>query len=123
MFLQSSEACNLPNSETPMSQQAIDDQNAFIANVGTAFDDGDDALNSLIQALGGNPGGTPAPALLVFPPQGLWIRQPLESRSSQLLRALRPMRCSPQLEIRHRGLGRRHRGPIRGAGRNPPEPR
>ena len=57
MFLQSSEACSMPNSETPMSQQAIDRQNAFIANVGTAFDDGDDALNSLIQALGGNPGG------------------------------------------------------------------
>ncbi len=57
MFLQASEACSLPNSETPMSQQAIDDQNAFIANVATAFDDGDDALNSLLQVLGGNPAG------------------------------------------------------------------
>ena len=57
MFLQSSEACSMPNSETPMSQDAIDRQNAFIANVGTAFDDGDDALNSLLQALGGNPAG------------------------------------------------------------------
>jgi hypothetical protein len=57
MFLQASEACSMPNSETPMSQDAIDRQNAFIANVGTAFDDGDDALNSLLQILGGNPGG------------------------------------------------------------------
>ncbi len=57
MFLQSSEACSLPNSETPMSQQAIDDQNAFIANVGTVFDDGDNALDALIQTLGGNPAG------------------------------------------------------------------
>jgi hypothetical protein len=57
MFVQSTEACSLPNSESPMSQSEIDGQNAFVANVGTAFDDGDDALNALIQALGGNPAG------------------------------------------------------------------
>jgi len=57
MFVQSSAACSMPNSESPMSQQDIDDQNAFIASVGTAFDAGDDAINSLIQSLGGNPAG------------------------------------------------------------------
>lgn len=57
MFVQSTAACSLPNSETPMSQQAIDDQNAFVASVGTAFDAGDDAINSLIETLGGNPAG------------------------------------------------------------------
>ena len=57
MYVQGSEACGLPNSETPMSQQAIDDQFAFGQSVGTAFDDGDNALNSLIQQLGGNPAG------------------------------------------------------------------
>jgi hypothetical protein len=57
MFVQSTQACSMPNSESPMSQQAIDDQNAFIASVGTAFDAGDDAINALIQSLGGNPAG------------------------------------------------------------------
>lgn len=40
-----------------MSQAAIERQNAFIASVGTAFNQGDDALNSLIEDLGGNPAG------------------------------------------------------------------
>ena len=63
MFVQSSGACSMPNSETPMSQEAIDDQNAFIASVGTAFDDGDAAFNGLLVALGGNPAGeTPSGA-------------------------------------------------------------
>lgn len=57
MYLQGTDACNLPNSETPMSQQRIDAQNVFIAAVGSAFESGDDALDSLIQALGGNPAG------------------------------------------------------------------
>ena len=47
----------MPNSESPMPQSDIDNQNAFIASVGTAFDQGDDALNSLIESLGGNPAG------------------------------------------------------------------
>ena len=54
MFIQSSEQCSMPNSETPMSQAAINAQNAFIAAVGTAFDQGDDALDDLITHLGGN---------------------------------------------------------------------
>ena len=54
MFIQSSEQCSMPNSETPMSQAAINAQNAFIAAVGTAFDQGDDALDDLITQLGGN---------------------------------------------------------------------
>jgi len=44
----------MPNSETPMSQAAINAQNAFIAAVGTAFNQGDDALDDLITQLGGN---------------------------------------------------------------------
>ena len=54
MFIQSSEQCSMPNSETPMSQAAINAQNAFIAAVGTAFNQGDDALDDLITQLGGN---------------------------------------------------------------------
>lgn len=57
MYVQSTEACSLPNSETPLTQAQIDNQFAFGASVGTAFDAGDDALNSLIQQLGGNPAG------------------------------------------------------------------
>jgi hypothetical protein len=57
MFVQSTEACGLHNSESPITQAEIDQQNAFIASVGTAFDDGDDALNALLQVLGGNPAG------------------------------------------------------------------
>lgn len=57
MYVQSTEACDMPNSETPMSQSAIDAQNAFIASVGSAFVQGDNALDSLIQQLGGNPAG------------------------------------------------------------------
>ena len=57
MYVQSTEACSLPNSETPLTQQQIDDQFAFGQSVGTAFEDGDAALNSLIQELGGNPAG------------------------------------------------------------------
>jgi hypothetical protein len=40
-----------------MLQSAIDDQNAFVASVSTAFDDGDATLNDLISSLGGNPAG------------------------------------------------------------------
>lgn len=54
MFIQSSEQCSMTNSETPMSQAAINAQNAFIAAVGTAFNQGDDALDDLITQLGGN---------------------------------------------------------------------
>ena len=57
MFVPSTAACSMPNSETPISQADIDAQNAFVASVGTAFDAGDDAINSLIQSLGGNPAG------------------------------------------------------------------
>lgn len=54
MYVEAGEACGLPNSETPMTQAAIDAQDAFIASVGSAFEDGNAALNDLIQALGGN---------------------------------------------------------------------
>lgn len=54
MYLNSSMACNLPNSGTPMPQSAIDAQNAYVARVGSRFVNGDAVLNALIQALGGN---------------------------------------------------------------------
>ena len=57
MFVLSTEACSMPNSESPMPQSAIDEQNAFVSSVATAFDDGDSALNDLITTLGGNPAG------------------------------------------------------------------
>lgn len=57
MYVIGTDQCSLPNSETPMSQERIDAQNAFIASVGSAFDAGDAALNSLIQTMGGNPAG------------------------------------------------------------------
>lgn len=57
MYVRGTEACSLPNSETPMSQDAIDQQSAFGQTVGTAFEQGNDALNSMLQELGGNPAG------------------------------------------------------------------
>lgn len=57
MYVIGTEACSLPNSETPMSQQRIDAQQAFGNSVGTAFDDGDSTINDLITKLGGNPAG------------------------------------------------------------------
>lgn len=54
MYLKSSMACNLPNSGTPMPQSAIDAQDSYVAAVGSHFDDGDNVLGALIQALGGN---------------------------------------------------------------------
>jgi len=57
MYVPGSSQCSYPNSESPMLQSEIDGQNAFIASVGTAFDDGDDTLNSLIEQMGGNPAG------------------------------------------------------------------
>lgn len=57
MYLTGSESCSLPNSETPITQQQIDRENAFLASVGSAFERGNDALYSLMKALGGNPAG------------------------------------------------------------------
>lgn len=57
MYLTGSESCSLPNSETPITQQQIDSESAFLNSVGSAFDGGNDALYSLITALGGNPAG------------------------------------------------------------------
>jgi len=57
MYVQSTEACSLPNSETPLTQAQIDNQFAFGQSVGTAFEDGDATLNDLIQQMGGNPAG------------------------------------------------------------------
>ena len=55
MFISSAQACSEHNSQTPITQQQIDDEAAFLASVDTAFDDGDNTLDSLITALGGNP--------------------------------------------------------------------
>jgi hypothetical protein len=57
MYFPGSQACSQPNSETPMPQSWIDRQNAFIESVSTAFDDGNQTLNDLLQTLGGNPAG------------------------------------------------------------------
>lgn len=57
MYVIGSEQCNLPNSESPITQQMIAAENAFGNSVGSAFVEGDATLNNLITALGGNPGG------------------------------------------------------------------
>lgn len=54
MYVEAGQACGLPNSETPMTQAAIDAQDTFIASVGSAFEQGNAALNDLIETLGGN---------------------------------------------------------------------
>ena len=55
MFIDSSLACSEHNSQTPITQQQIDDEQAFLDSVDTAFDEGNAALNDLIETLGGNP--------------------------------------------------------------------
>ena len=57
MYILSTGACSLPNSATPMSQEAIDAQDAYIAAVGADFDGGNATLDNIIQKLGGNPIG------------------------------------------------------------------
>jgi hypothetical protein len=57
MYFPGSQACSQFNSETPMPQSWIDRQNAFIESVSTAFDDGNQTLNDLLETLGGNPAG------------------------------------------------------------------
>jgi hypothetical protein len=57
MYVIGSEQCSMPNSESPISQQAIDQETAFLTSANTAMDDGNIALNSLLEALGGNPAG------------------------------------------------------------------
>lgn len=55
MYVLSTGACGMPNSETPITQAEIDAQAARVASVATAFDNGNQTLNDLIVALGGNP--------------------------------------------------------------------
>lgn len=59
MFVRDSAACSLPNSETPMPAAAIARQDARMARMASIFTNGDDTLNGLISALGGNPIGAP----------------------------------------------------------------
>jgi hypothetical protein len=54
MFFPDSQACNLPNSETPMDPGAISAQDSFIASIGQRFVDGNTSLNDIMTALGGN---------------------------------------------------------------------
>ena len=54
MFLDANLACSEPNSQTPITQQQIDDEQAFLDSIDTAFDQGDACLNDLIEILGGN---------------------------------------------------------------------
>jgi hypothetical protein len=70
MYVIGTDACDLPNSETPMSQAAIDQEDAFLSSVGSAFDGGDAALNGLIIQLGGNPGGATASGASGIPTTG-----------------------------------------------------
>jgi hypothetical protein len=70
MYVIGTDACDLPNSETPMSQAAIDQEDAFLSSVGSAFDGGDAALNGLITQLGGNPGGATASGASGIPTTG-----------------------------------------------------
>lgn len=60
MYIRGSQACDLPNSSTPMPPEAIAAQAAYISQVGGAFVAGNAALNNLIAALGGNPSGVPS---------------------------------------------------------------
>ncbi len=63
MYVQSDQACAEPNSATPLSAQAISDQDAYIASVGDSFTSGNDVLGQLISQLGGNPvAGSPSVA-------------------------------------------------------------
>ncbi len=91
MYVLDSKACDLPNSETPMSAAAIAAQNAAVGRVGSWFTAGNDALNNLIRAGGGNPptaaagdagvattGGGPGAGAVqsVYPPGYGWGVQP-----------------------------------------------
>jgi hypothetical protein len=61
MYFSQANACNEPNSETPLSAVAIANQNTRVANVGNEFLDGNAAVYDLVLALGGNlPGLVPA---------------------------------------------------------------
>jgi hypothetical protein len=55
MYVLQSDQCGMRNSETPMTQAAIDRQDRFVARVGQRFQNGNAALSNLIAALGGNP--------------------------------------------------------------------
>lgn len=50
-YVQQTAACNLPNSETPMSADAIARQDRFVAAVGKKFTDGNDAMGGVIAML------------------------------------------------------------------------
>lgn len=69
MYVSDSQACNLPNSESPMSPAAVAAQDAFIASVGSSFSNGNNTLSGIMTALGGNPlavpGSDPTVAALV----------------------------------------------------------
>ena len=54
MFVSDSQACNLPNSETPMDPRAVAAQDRFISVVGQRFVNGDAVLSGLMSSLGGN---------------------------------------------------------------------
>jgi hypothetical protein len=55
MFVPDTQACDLPNSASPMDPSAVTAQDAYIARVGQSFVNGDGALSDIMQALGGNP--------------------------------------------------------------------
>lgn len=56
MYLLQSKACNMPNSETPMTAERIARQDRFVAEVGRRFTDGNRAMADVIARL------TPPPA-------------------------------------------------------------
>lgn len=51
MYVQQSKACDMPNSETPMSAAAIARQDAFVAAIGKKFTDGNQAMADVIARL------------------------------------------------------------------------
>jgi hypothetical protein len=72
MYVQQSSACDMPNSETPITAAQIAAQDQFVANVGQKFVDGNAALSDLISNMGGNPstaavGNAGVPGGLVAP--------------------------------------------------------
>lgn len=54
MYVSDTQACNLPNSSSPIPAAAVTAQDAFVARVGSKFVNGDAALSDLCIALGGN---------------------------------------------------------------------
>jgi hypothetical protein len=72
VYVTTAQACDEPNSATPVSAAAISSQDSFVNSVGNEFLNGNAAVYGLVQSLGGNmPGlvpGVPPPPPAPAPP-------------------------------------------------------